>query len=73
MSGKEGRCAGEGATVERGRIVHVTDAGYLVVSLDRAGLVSGVITGTDDTAYQMGDMVYFFLFRDGTGKIICRI
>ena len=70
MGGKESRITG--ATVERGRIAEVTNEGYRVANLDRVGLVSCVITGTDSTQYTVGDIVYFFVFRDGTGKIICR-
>jgi len=66
-------CTVTGATVERGKIAEAVTGGYRVENLDRPGLTSGVITGTDDTAYEAGDKVYFFLFRDGTGKIICKV
>ena len=42
-------------------------------NLDRPGLVSRVITGTDDTVYQVEDKVYFFMFSDGNGKILGRL
>ena len=50
-----------GATIERGRIAEVVGGGYRVKNLDRPGLISRVITGTDDTLYQAEDMVYFFV------------
>lgn len=62
-----------GATVERGRIAESTGGGYRVENLDRRGLISCVIGGIDDTAYSVGDTVYFFMFRDGTGKIVCKV
>lgn len=69
--GKE-QCCITGTTVERGKIAEAVSGGYRVSDLDRPGLTSGVITGIDNTAYTVGDTVYFFLFRDGTGKIICK-
>ena len=65
-------CAAAGALVERGRIAQIANDGYRVENLDRRGLTSRVITGADDTEYDVDDMVYFFMFRDGTGKIICK-
>ena len=62
-----------GATIERGRIAEVVGGGYRVKNLDRPGLISRVITGTDDTVYQAEDQVYFFMFNDGNGKILCKI
>lgn len=61
-----------GASIERGRIAAIAEDGYTVASLDRDGIESAAITGLDDTKYAVGDMVYFFLFRDGTGKILCK-
>lgn len=61
-----------GTTIERGQIIAATEDGYAVASLDRDGIESPPITGIDNTTYTVGDMVYFFLFRDGTGKIICK-
>ena len=61
------------AAIERGRIAEVVGGEYRVKNLDRPGLISRVITGTDDTAYQAEDMVYFFMFNDGNGKILCKI
>lgn len=61
-----------GTTIERGRITAATEGGYAVASLDRDGVESPPLAGIDNTTYTVGDMVYFFLFRDGTGKIICK-
>ena len=61
-----------GAIIERGKILTVTADGYTVESLDREGIKSPPIKNIDNTTYTMGDMVYFFLFRDGTGRIICK-
>lgn len=66
-----------GAAIERGRVQTVTKddtgkiTGYEVVSIDRKGIISPPILPIDSKTYTVGDTVYFFLFRDGTGKIIC--
>lgn len=65
-------CAQAGALIERGIIAETAAEGYRVQNLDRPGLTSRIITGTDDTEYAAGDMVYFFLYHDGTGKILCK-
>lgn len=56
--------------IERGRVTEVTDAGYVVESLDRKGIVSPPLSPITDSTYEANDMVLFVLFRDGTGKII---
>ena len=61
----------KGAFIERGKILTATEAGYSVKSLDRDGIISPPIQTIDDSTYTVDDMVYFFLFRDGTGKILC--
>lgn len=61
----------KGAIIERGKVLTAADGGYTVQSLDRDGIVSPPIQPIDDSTYTVNDMVYFFLFRDGTGKIIC--
>lgn len=61
-----------GASIERGKIAEVTTGGYRVSNLDRPGLTSRVITGCDGTVYAAGDLVLFVMFRDGTGKILCK-
>lgn len=60
-----------GATLERGVIAEVTEAGYAVASLDRSGIISPPIKARDNADYAVGDRVYFFLYPDGTGIILC--
>lgn len=60
-----------GAVIERGKITTATDEGYTVASFDRDGIVTPPIQPIHDTSYTEGDKVYFFLFPDGTGKILC--
>ena len=66
-------CAATGAVIERGIVAETAAGGWRVKNLDRPGLTSRVIAGIDNTAYAVNDMVYFFMFRDGTGKIICKV
>lgn len=61
-----------GARLERGVISRSTEDGYIVQSLDREGIVTPGIWPVDGTEYQAGDRVVFFLFRDGTGRVLCR-
>lgn len=69
---------GYGANIERGRITAREGDGYKVASLDRDGIESPALPiipvppGTEAPEYTVGDTVYFFLFRDGTGRIICK-
>ena len=66
-------CGATGATIERGKIKEATANGFRVENIDeRRGLITREITGTDDTAYAAGDMVYYFAFKDGSGKILCK-
>ena len=60
-----------GATIERGRIKAAEGGAYTVASLDRDGIESLPMTSISENSYTVGDTVYFFLFPDGTGKIIC--
>lgn len=61
-----------GAVIERGRVQAAGADGYTVASLDREGIESPPLSPIDDKSYTVGDTVYFFLFRDGTGKILCK-
>ena len=63
----------QGAMIERGIVADVTEDGYTVASFDRDGLVTPPIAATDGTVYAQADLVYFCLFPDGTGRILCRI
>ena len=56
--------------IERGRIMEAAEAGYIVESLDRKGIVSPPLEPITEATYTQGDMVLFVLFQDGTGKII---
>ena len=59
-----------GATIERGRIISAQAGKYTVESYDRDGVTTPPITTTDDNSYNTGDRVFFFMFNDGTGRII---
>lgn len=62
----------EQGRVERGKILAKSGSGYTVASLDRAGIEIPDMKPIDDTkTYTIQEMVYFFVFNDGTGKIIC--
>lgn len=62
----------KGAFIERGTILSASNDGYTVKSFDRDGIITPPIKPiSTDTKYTVGDTVYFFLFRDGTGKILC--
>ena len=60
-----------GAVVERGIIRAADQKKYIVETLDRKGIESLQITALNGAPFAVGDIVYFFLFPDGTGKIIC--
>ena len=62
-----------GAYLERGYITGTENGRYIVQSLDREGIESPPIGTVKDENYQTGDRVYFFLFADGTGEILCRM
>ena len=62
-----------GAAIERGEVLTSEQGLYTVKSLDRDGIESPPIAAINSTVYQAGDRVYFFLFRDGTGKILCTL
>ena len=60
----------KGVSIERGYILDVAaDGAYTVASYDRYGVT--LDNGATNWTYAKGDMVYFFLFPDGTGKILC--
>ena len=64
-------CESRGAWIERGIIAEVREDGYVVASIDRDGIISPPIQPIGENDYAEGDLVCFFLFPDGTGKIIC--
>ena len=62
------------AMIERGEIIGSQTGGYQVKSMDRYGIVTPPIEPIHDTmTFSVGDMVYYFAFPDGTGRIICGI
>lgn len=65
-------CPPAGALVERGRIAQIANDGYRVENLDRRGLTSRAVEAMDNTEYAVDDIVLFVMYRDGTGKILCR-
>ncbi|MBQ8111364.1 MAG: hypothetical protein IJ124_14505 [Clostridia bacterium] len=58
-----------GAFIERGEILSEDSAAYTVKSLDRDGIITPPIKAIND-GYDVGDRVFFFLFNDGSGRII---
>ena len=61
------------ASIERGTVIGVSGDEYVVESLDRDGIVAPAVNAIDETVYAVSDVVCFFLFHDGTGKIICKL
>ena len=60
-----------GATLERGVIDCIEDGKYRVSSITRDGITSMPIKPVrEEDTYEIGDMVYFFLFNDGDGLIL---
>ena len=59
-----------GAKIERGVITQAAGGKYIVQSFDRHGLATPPIEANHQEQYSAGDRVYFFLFDDGSGKII---
>lgn len=57
------------ALIERGEIVSAENGQYMVKSLDRDGITAR-LKGVNSKAYDAGNRVYFFLFDDGTGRIL---
>ena len=63
-----------GAVIERGRIKASEENGYRVMSYGRHGFLTPPLKAMDEgLLLEVGDMVYFFLFDDGTGLILARI
>ena len=58
--------------IERGRIMSITDTGYIVASCDRDGIVSPPLTPINNELLSQDDLVLFVLFKDGTGRIISK-
>ena len=61
-----------GAVIERGIVTAKNTTQYDIRSLDRPGIEVWdieAINPLDD--FDEGDMVFFFAFEDGTGRIVC--
>ena len=64
----------EKGKIERGKILAKTDSGYTVASLDRSGIeIPDLKPLCDAEVYAINQMVYFFSFPDGDGRIICNL
>ena len=59
--------------IERGKILGKAKDGYTVAYIDRDGIVTRPIRPINTEEYTVGGMVYFFMFKDGTGGILCEI
>jgi hypothetical protein len=68
--------------VERGKVKELKSGKYVVESTDRPGVITPPLDVTGhvlfkpdmyakEEKFKVGDKVYFFLFPDGTGRIIC--
>jgi len=70
----------ERGIIERGKVTAVSANGYTVASLDRDGIETPPLrpmqygqSGGTVPEYAVGNRVYYFIFKDGTGRIICAI
>ena len=63
----------EKGVIERGRIQTAANGKYTIASLDRDGIITPPMSPIDDNTYSVGDGVYYFYFKDGTGRIICNL
>lgn len=61
------------AAIERGRIASAADGKYTIESTDRPGMTTPPIQSMNEEEYAAGEAVCFFLFPDGTGRIMCKI
>ena len=67
-----------GAVIERGQIIAVSGSKYTIASLDRDGIETPPMEtvqeiNADNEPLSVGTKVYFFMFNDGTGKVLCPI
>lgn len=71
-----------GAIIERGKVKEKKEGKYVIESTDRAGVITPPLDVTKHVLlkdemyakpekFEVGDKVYFFMFPDGTGRIIC--
>lgn len=60
--------------IERGEIMETVQDGYRIVSFDRDGITTPPLKPLEEgQTYSDGDKVYYFIFKDGTGRIICKL
>lgn len=74
----EKTCTEWGARIERGKVTGTETSGgnirYILASYDRNGITTpGLAPLPAGETYAEGDGVYFFLYPDGTGRILGRI
>lgn len=61
-------------TIERGIILSCENDGYTISSIDRNGITTPPMLSLDKTeSFSEGDKVYYFIFHDGTGRVICKL
>lgn len=61
-----------GGTVQRGKVLTAESGEYTIASLDCDGIITPPIKPLKSTdTYAVDSMVYFFYFKDGTGRILC--
>lgn len=67
----------EHGIIERGEILEINQSGYVIKSLDRDGITTPPIKTIEDgqagivpPVYAVGNKVYYFIFKDGTGRVI---
>lgn len=64
----------ERGVIERGQVVETGANGYAIQSLDRDGIKTPPLKALEEgQSYSVGDKVYYFIFKDGTGRIISGI
>jgi len=59
--------------IERGEIIAEEDGGYIIKSLDRDGIETPPLQPAGNETYQVGAVVCYILFWDGTGRIIYEV
>lgn len=60
--------------IERGEIIKSEDGNYTIQSFDRIGIITAPLKPLqEEEAFSIGDRVFYFYFKDGTGRIICKL
>ena len=64
----------EHGIIERGEVIEVKTGGYVIASADRDGIITPPLGPLESGhSYSVNDKVYYFIFKDGTGRIICKL